>query len=687
MSPLGSYHQFLGNGIDAVLLGPSGAMTSEPAQGLDRGYWYKADLYYGDPRTFAAGDDPRAFTAAPPGGTNYQLAPLARAWYQVRDEAGAPLPFLDSRQDFSPSRATLTTHVQLPNLALEVTTFLAAGLPVLVFELRSAQPITVIARAAPGLWPQDREQTDPIVEYAPGFPGGFRYRVGDHWLTLRVLASTNSTAGERGVDSEGAWARLHGTVVRWGVALASTRYPEEAVVDRWNHLPASLAPAYPTQPSLLIPDPDYQRLHQFSLYMFRAMQHRHSGGLPVNNLRRTFNSHVFWDGAFVQRTLLEAGYTGAAREAWRFLGRTSAAAGENARDTFQAPGLHWDWETTHRGERAYLPWLQQRFQVHNTPLLAHMVMEDFAATGDLAALAEGFPLLEGATEFVLHAVLVKRAGILETRPLVGSHEAAAPVVNDGATVAACLRLLRDTALAARLLGHASPTTRRAAQAARLLRPSLDRLFNGRYFQASRDEDRLNTSSLAPIYPAGVISPTDRRARQTAQAYRALYAGRLAGHGNGPLGFPWSAGILARILAFQGRSVEAWEQLDLARPALCAQGGSAEYCDEDGRWNSQYFSTAQAALCSALHALVLQAHGRMLHLFPALPTGWDQCSFRRFQARGLSLDASYEGGRTEIEARNPTDQPRGAVFRLGAASRMVQLGPGSAIRFVLEERRD
>jgi len=687
MSALRSYHQFLGNGIDAVLLGPSGGMTGEAAQGLDRCYWYKADLYYGDSRTFAAGDDPRAFTAAPPGGTNYQLAPLARAWYEVLDEAGAPLPFLDFRQDFSPSTATLATQVRLPGAALDVTTFLAAVLPVLVFELRSAQPITIMVHAAPGPWPEDHEQTNPIIEHAPGFSGGVRYRVGDHWLTLRLLAAADPDAGERRIDSEGAWMRLHGRVLRWGVALASTRYPEEAVVDRWHHLPDSLTPACPTQPSLLIPDPDYQRLHQFSLYMFQAMQHRHSGGLPVNNLRRTFNSHVFWDSAFVQRALLEAGHTRAAREAWRFLARVSEAAAANARDTFRAPGLHWDWETTHRGECAYLPWLQQRFQVHNTPLLAHMVMEDFAATGDRSALAEGFPLLEGAAEFVLHAVLVEREGVLETRPLVGSHEADAPVVNDGATVAACLRLLRDTALAARLLAHPSPTARRAAQAARMLRPSLARLFNGRYFQASRDEDRLNTSSLAPIYPAGVISPTDPRARATAEAYRAMYAGRLAGHGNGPLGFPWSAGILARILAFQGRSAEAWEQLDLARPALCAQGGSAEYCDDEGRWNSQYFSTAQAALCSALHALVLQPHGRALHLFPALPAGWHQCSFRRFQARGLSLDAAYEDGRAEIEARNPTDQPRGAVFRLGTAWHVVQLDPGSATRFVLEERRD
>src|SRR5207302_571095 len=105
----------------------------------------------------------------------------------------------------------------------------------------------------------------------------------------------------------------------------STRYPQECGTHA--RLPAQPAPPTPLAISAVeIPDPDYARMHAFSMYMFRAMQHRYSGGIPVNNLRRTFNSHVFWDGAFVQRALLEAGYVEPAREAWRFLARTQAVA-------------------------------------------------------------------------------------------------------------------------------------------------------------------------------------------------------------------------------------------------------------------------------------------------------------------------------------------------------------------------
>jgi hypothetical protein len=43
--PANYYHCFLGNGLDAVLIGPTGSMTRDKI-GADRGGWYKADRYY-----------------------------------------------------------------------------------------------------------------------------------------------------------------------------------------------------------------------------------------------------------------------------------------------------------------------------------------------------------------------------------------------------------------------------------------------------------------------------------------------------------------------------------------------------------------------------------------------------------------------------------------------------------------
>lgn len=685
MSDPKPYHRFLGNGIDALLLDRSGAMGPVPAQGLDRCYWYKSDTYYADARRFAPGDDPRAFMAQPPYGTSHQLAPLGRVWFEILDRAGDVRPAGARSQTFSAESGVLTTHVRYGMVDIILRTALAATEPVLVFDLEASDDIDLVACAAPGLWPEDAEQSEPTLGREPldGPHPGWRFAAGPHACTLRLVPLRGEADAE--AVARGARLRFHGRRLRWCAVLTCSRYPDEE--GAWLRVPPDpFASRVVATGRIEVPDPDFQRLHDFSMYLFPAMQHRHSGGLPVNNLRRTFNSHVFWDGAFVQRALLEAGQVGPAREAWRFLARTRDAAAANARETFAAPGLHWDWETTHSGERAYSPWMQQRFQVHNTPLLAHMVLADYRATRERAVLEEGFPLLAGAAEFLLHAVLVPDGDRLITRPLVGSHESAKPVVNDGATVAASLRLLRDVALASRLLGRDPDVGRRCAVAAHRLRPTLAALFNGRIFQASRDDDRLNTSSLAPIYPADTIPPTDPRAVATAAAYEALYAGRMAGHGNDPQGFPWSAGLLARILAYQERGDTAWEQIDLARPALCAEGGCAEYVAADGSWNSQYFSTAQAALCSALHALLLQAHGAELRLFPALPSHWDCCGFRGLLANGWRVDATYAHGLVKASVENATGRSRRAYLRSGTQRLRLDLAAGETATLELGAAR-
>jgi hypothetical protein len=692
MSSPPSYHQFIGNGIDALLIGPSGAMSPDRACELDRCYWYKSDLYYADSRNFDPSDDPRTFAGAPPGGTNFQLAPLARVWYEVFDTDGTALDLTASEQEFDPSSGTLSTIAWYGRLRLEIRTQLAGSRPALFIDMHASEHVTVCAHAAPGLWPEDIEQVDPIDAVWPAaeWISGLYFRVGHETCSLYLVQrgeNGESTACLVGSErtSPDAWLVMRGSHMQWWAVLESTRYPDE--IDTYKRLPPTQQPPRSRPMATIdIPDRDYSRMHGFSLYMFRAMQHRYSGGIPVNNLRRTFNSHVFWDGAFVQRALLEAGEIEAAREAWRFLGRTQHAAAANARDTFGSPGLHWDWETTHRGERAYVPWLQQRFQVHNTPLLAHMILADYRATRDRACLAEGYDLLAGAATFLLHAVLVDRDGVLETRPLVGSHEAAQPVINDGATVAACLRLLLDVALAARILGRQDELSRRCRSAAARLRPALANLYNGRFFQASRDEDRLNTSSLTPIFPADVVTPGDSRSLSTTAAYRARYAGRMAGHGNSEDGFPWSAGLLARILAYQGRREAAWEQLDLARVALCRQGGSAEYVDPQGHWNSQYFGTAQAALSSAINALLLQQHGSEVHLFPAIPAHWQQCGFQGFLAAGMRIEARFDHGHVAAGVRNQSGGYRTIVCRFGCSTRRLTLPPGAQQSLELENDR-
>ena len=200
MSELRSYHQFLGNGIDAVLLGPLGCMSPEAAQGLDRCYWYKADTYYADDRQFKEGDDPVAFHSLPPGGTVFQLAPLARAWYELVDERGAVLHPHGADQRVDAETGVLRTTVLLDGgVTLAIETSLAADLPALHFSVEASEEISLVAFVAPGTWPEDREWVQSTSEHAPldeELPG-WQYRVGTHQCALRLLPAGGHWRGRR----------------------------------------------------------------------------------------------------------------------------------------------------------------------------------------------------------------------------------------------------------------------------------------------------------------------------------------------------------------------------------------------------------------------------------------------------------------------------------------------------------
>src|SRR3954471_19617747 len=103
--PADYYHCFMGNGLDAVLIGPTGAMVPTRAQGnLDRCYWYKANRYYPEERAVVVpGRLPREGQPLhAPNAAWHELAPLARCWYEVR-HGGILLDVRAATQRFVPA--------------------------------------------------------------------------------------------------------------------------------------------------------------------------------------------------------------------------------------------------------------------------------------------------------------------------------------------------------------------------------------------------------------------------------------------------------------------------------------------------------------------------------------------------------------------------------------------------------
>ncbi len=660
--PPNYYHCFLGNGLDAVLIGYTGSMVPDKV-GVDRCVWYKADRYYPEDKlVHVAGRFPMDRPLEHAAGSGwYEIAPLGRTWYEVIWQ-GQPLAVQASTQRFVPQEGTLYSQVDYGPVRVEVTTFLHAFHSILVERYVFDHEVEFRAWMGPGVWVEEGWDTDPFrgvwmrADAAAGHydlgetqgimqlqvepaPDGFGTHGRDRWLSVRSRIITKYFA-----ILDNRQGALETSALNQVIARGYEQLRQEHLAF-WR--------AYFATSDISIPDKGFQRFYEASHYHFKAMQNRTSGGLPVNNLRRTWSSHVFWDSYFIQRAMLEANHRAEALEACRFFQRTVEHARRHAQEEFGCPGLKWDWEITHDGRKAYGTLLHMKDQVHNNASYANEIWQYYEFTQDRRMLEEFYPLLEGIARFFLECVVEKTARGYEIRPVVGVHESPVRVRNEGITLAGTIAILQHVARAAVILGHESDFSQRCASIASELTATLQRLYNGHYFTSAEGTDSLNMSSLAPIYPMQVVGYRDPRSLATALAYRQRYADRPAGSGGNELaGFPWAAGVLATILARQGNGDDAWDIIQSTRPTICLYGGMSEVM-ENGRWNMQYFGTAQGAVCTAIHNLLLQGEGDEIRLFPALPKDWEQARFQSLLAAGFRVSASLDRrvGCVEAVAQN------------------------------------
>lgn len=294
-------------------------------------------------------------------------------------------------------------------------------------------------------------------------------------------------------------------------------------------------------------------------------------------------------------------------------------------------------------------------------------------------LREFYPILEGLARFYLTCIVQETERGFEIGYQVGVHESPVKVRNDGTNLAGTIVILRHCAHAARLLNLESEFTRRCAAAADHLMVTMGSLYNGRYFKSSDDNDQLSMSSMAPIYPMQAIPVHDPRAVSTAQALIEENKRFVEGYDGGERDFPWGTGILATIIAWQGDGERAWKVIQATRPTICVFGGMTEVM-ENHKWNMQYFGTAQAAVCTAIHQLLLQTVDDVIRIFPALPAAWTSVEFENLLAAGLTISAKREGAAITCRVRNETPVPLTRHVQVGDLVHDVVLAPRESHTF-------
>lgn len=684
--PKNYYHCFLGNGVDAVLVGYTGSMVADKVS-VDRCSWYKSDRYYPEDKlVMAAGRWPLDKPLEHAEGSGwFEAAPLGRTWYYLL-ENGQRLELQASQQQFVPQEGTLYTEVDYGAVKGKVETWLHATRSILIERYTFEQDVDFQAWMGPGVWTENVGEpwdTDPFysVTMSDDAPEG-SYDLGETkgMFALRLEPAPSGfgkSADDRYVSLRGKSFTKYFTITDNRQGALTTEALDSAVALGYDALRAEhldFWQKYFAVSSISIPDEQYQFFYDASMYHFKAMQSKTSGGIPVNNLRRTWSSHIFWDSYFLHRALMEANHRDEALEGCRFFQRTLDHATRHARDEFGCDGLKWDWEITHDGRKAYGPLLHMKYQVHNNGSYSNILWGYYQYTQDQAYLEEFFPILEGLAVFFMNCIVEEGEDGYEIGFLVGVHESPIKVRNDGTNLAGTIAILRHYADAAKVLGRENDFTAKCEMVANELMKRMDALYNGRFFQASDSQDMINMSSLTPIYPMNVIPAQDERAISTADAYIGRYEGRLIGHGNNNTGFPWSAGVLGAILAWQGRGDLVWQAIEGSRDTICTFGGMTEVM-EDGNWNMQYFGTAQGAVCIAIHQMLLQVHADNIELFPAVPSSWEQTSFKNLLAEGLTVSATYNAGKVEWTATNVASVPLSRQLAYGEQLATVELQPG------------
>lgn len=648
----------MGNGLDAVLVGYSGSMVAEKV-GVDRCAWYKTDRYYPeDLLVKVAGRFPmkQQLEHAENSGW-FELAPLGRTWYEVFSQ-GQHLEIQASSQKFVPQDGVLYSELDFGLLQARVTTFLHCRESLLVEHYEFSQKVELRGWMAPGVWVEEGWDTSPFrsVEMASGATTG-SYNLGETYgmffLHMQPASSQVLESGlERGLVGEGrTFTRYFSILDNRQCELCPAAF-ERAIAPGYEALfqeHRAFWGRYFSYSHISIPDTQFQYFYDASLYHFKAAQNRISGGLPVNNLRRTWSSHVFWDSYFIQRALLEANRRAESLEACRFFQRTLEHARRHARQEFGCQGLKWDWEITHDGRKAYGTLLHMKFQVHNNASYANEIWQYYQFTQDLDFLAEFLPILKGLAEFFMEGVVEHTSRGWEIGPLVGVSENPIKVKNEGMSLAGTIVILEHYANAARLLGMDDQFIQKCLMVIEGLRKTLNLLYTGEYFVSAEGASKIAMSSDASIYPMQVIPFSDERSLKTSRAVLAYNLERSQREGV-YYNFPWSWGVLGTIFARQRDGETAWQIIQKTRPTLCEFGGMTEVM-EGCNWNMQYFLTAEGAVSTALHNLLLQEENDRILVFPARPVEWQNCSFERLLASGLEVSAAYTPGHVSGMVKN------------------------------------
>jgi len=323
--------------------------------------------------------------------------------------------------------------------------------------------------------------------------------------------------------------------------------------------------------------------------------------------------------------------------------------------------------------------------------LTHSLWDHYEFTEDGDLLRDRIqPLLRGAAEFCLDWLQVGpdgRAFLSPSTSPENSYRDSDGVPRAlGLTATMDLELIRAlfarTLRAIDVLGDTDPL-RPELEAALAILPEPPVGRDGRLLEWSEEVEEhepahRHLSPLVGLYPLDLITPDGTPA--LADASRRF----LDARGPGAMGWSWAWKIALRARLGDGEAAH-----ELLQQALTPYDGDARrHGPVDGsEWGGllpNLFSThppfqidGNLGFPAGIAELLLQSHGGVIHLLPALPAAWPEGRATGLGVRGgLSVDLAWSGGTLESAVlRNPHAEPRDVRVRYGGTEREVRLPAG------------
>ncbi len=326
--------------------------------------------------------------------------------------------------------------------------------------------------------------------------------------------------------------------------------------------------------------------------------------------------------------------------------------------------------------------------------LTHNLWDAYEIGGDIRLLRTRiWPLLRGAAEFCLDWLVPAPDGTLRTSPSTSPENSY--VAADGAPTALGLTAASDLSLIGALferallaidaLGLDDAVEAEIRDALARLEPLLvgsdGRLQEWSSEVAEHEPLHRHLSPVVGVYPLDTITP-ERSPDLFEAAVRLIDA-----RGPGAMGWSWAWKIALRARARQGDEAAA-----LLEEALAPfDGDASRHGPVDGsEWGGllpNLFSThppfqidGNLGFPAAILELLVQSHGGVVRLLPALPATWTEGTLHGVAVRtGLRLDLVWkDAAAVSAVFRNPGAETRAVRVDDGHAQLSVTLAPGESI---------